>query len=138
MRKIVLFIASSLDGYIAREDGGIGWLSADADYGCQKFCGSIDTVLAGRKTYEQAEGFEEYPFAGKRVCVFTRQTGLKGDGKAEFVSGPVEFAKRLVEDPGKDIWLVGGGKVASVFLENGLIMAYRFSAAQGNRLTLGL
>ena len=53
MRKIVLFIASSLDGYIARSNGEIDWLYTDQNYGYTKFLDSIDTVLMGRKTYEQ-------------------------------------------------------------------------------------
>lgn len=50
MRKVKLFIASSLDGFIARENGDIDWLFTDADYGYAKFYDSIDTILVGRKT----------------------------------------------------------------------------------------
>ena len=50
MRKVKLFIASSLDCYIAREDGGIDWLYTDADYGYAKFYDSIDTIIVGKKS----------------------------------------------------------------------------------------
>ena len=65
MRKANLFIASSLDGFIAGEDGSIDWLFDDAAYGHAQSYDSIDTVLVGRKTYEQTQGFGEYPFKGK-------------------------------------------------------------------------
>jgi dihydrofolate reductase len=53
MRKIKLFIASSLDGYIATEDGSIDWLYTDSDYGYTQFYNSVDTILMGRKTYDK-------------------------------------------------------------------------------------
>ena len=53
MRKIRLFIASSLDGYIARTSGEVDWLFTDQDYGYSKFFAQVDTVLIGRRTYEQ-------------------------------------------------------------------------------------
>jgi dihydrofolate reductase len=57
VRKIKLFIASSLDGYIAREDGAIDWLYGDADYGYTQFYNSVDTVLMGRRTYDKVLDF---------------------------------------------------------------------------------
>ena len=53
MRKIKLFITSSLDGYIATEDGSIDWLYTDSDYGYTQFYNSVDTILMGRKTYDK-------------------------------------------------------------------------------------
>jgi dihydrofolate reductase len=79
MRKVRLFIAASLDGFIAREDGSIDWLFSDADYGYAQFYDSVDAVLVGRRTYEQAKGFEQKPFSGKKVYVFTRSLTGKGD-----------------------------------------------------------
>lgn len=61
MRKIKLFIASSLDCYISREDGSILAVYYN-DYGYLEFYNSIDTVLMGRKTYDKALEFEEHPF----------------------------------------------------------------------------
>lgn len=68
MRKIKLYIASSLDSFIAGENGTIDWLFSDADYGYAEFYDSIDTIFVGRKTYEQSLTFEEYPYKGK--CMF--------------------------------------------------------------------
>ena len=118
MRKATLFIASSLDGYIAREDGSVDWLFSDADYGYSEFYGSIDTVVMGRKTYEKSLEFEERPFRGKKVYVFSRSVKEKG---VEFVSDVVGFMKKLVRSKGKDIWLVGGSEIVSIFLNEGLI-----------------
>ena len=119
MRKIKLFIASSLDGFIAREDGGIDWLFT-GDYGYAKFYNSIDTVLMGRKTYELGLKLGEY-YKGKRVIVFTKQKNLKKLENVEFVSNVVDFTKKLLKTKGKDIWLVGGGEIVSLLLNNNLI-----------------
>ena len=118
MRKVRLFIASSLDGYIAREDGSVDWLFSDADYGYSECYGSIDAVVMGRKTYEKSLEFEEYPFRGKKAYVFSRSAKKKG---VEFVSDVVGFMKKLVRSKGKDIWLVGGSEIVSTFLNEGLI-----------------
>ena len=67
MRKIKLYIASSLDSFIADENGSIDWLFSDADYGYTEYYNSVDTILVGRKTYEQSLTFEEYPYKGKKV-----------------------------------------------------------------------
>ena len=122
MRKIILNIVCSLDGYIAREDGSIDWLPTDGgDFGMKKFMNSIDTVLLGRTTYEQILTFDcDYPYANKKSYVFSSKPGENKDG-VEFISDMVNFSKKLVELPGKDIWLVGGGKIISTFLKAGLI-----------------
>ena len=66
MRKVKLFIASSLDGFIAGEEGSIDWLVDDADYGYAQFYDSIDAILMGRKTYEQAQGLASTPSKASR------------------------------------------------------------------------
>jgi dihydrofolate reductase len=66
-RKIILFIATSLDGMIARSDGGIDWLFSDQDYGYAAFYESVDVLIMGRKTFEQALSFGEYPYPGKQA-----------------------------------------------------------------------
>ncbi|WP_269848941.1 dihydrofolate reductase family protein [Methanosarcina horonobensis] len=76
--RIKLYIACSLDGYIARKDGSIDWLieyenNSETDYGYSEFYASIGTVLMGRKTYEQVLGFGDWPYGEKKTYVFTRQ-----------------------------------------------------------------
>jgi len=122
MRKIKLFIASSFDGYIAREDGSVDWLFTDNDYGYLEFYDSIDTVLMGRKTYDKALDFEEYPFKGKKNYVFSHNASVKTKDKdVEFSSDIVGFVRHLIRLKGRDIWLVGGSDIISIFLNSALI-----------------
>jgi dihydrofolate reductase len=61
--KVSIYIASSIDGYIARKDGNLDWLhyghTGDEDYGFKKFTSTIDAVVMGRNTYEVVSGFDE-------------------------------------------------------------------------------
>ena len=72
--KISIYIAASIDGYIARKDGGLDWLDrvggVDEDYGFQKLLNSIDALIIGRKTYEVATTVPD-PYPGKRVVVLS-------------------------------------------------------------------
>ncbi len=121
MRKVVYFVASSLDGFIARKDGRVDWLFSDGDYGYARFYASVDTVIAGRKTYEQALAFGD-TFPGKKCCVLSRTMKRPKSDNAEIVSGPLRrLITRLRKKRGKDIWLAGGGAVAGQALDGGLI-----------------
>ena len=126
MAKIALYIATSLDGYIARPDGGIDWLSiverAGEDYGYAAFYESVDAVLMGSKTYELCLGFSAWPYPGKKAFVFT-QRRLKSDrDDVIFVSPDVRKALTEFETQGlKNLWLVGGGALTGAFLQQGLI-----------------
>lgn len=121
MRRIKLFIACSLDGFIARPDGGIDWLFSDGDYGYQKFFDSIDTVVMGRKTWDLSLSFGDYPYPGKTAYVFSRRRDLSHP-KAQFINQPVgPFMQDLRQQQGRDIWLIGGGELTREFLNAGLI-----------------
>lgn len=130
-RKIIVYIATSADGYIARLDGSVDWLNrpqpADG-YGMGAFYKSINTILWGRKTYEVALGFQEQGLAGAEFdakiknYVFSRQPPRTPAPGVEFVSEPIaEFAKRLRTTPGRDIWMMGGGGLVASFLDFGEI-----------------
>ncbi len=121
MRKIKLFIASSLDGYIASEDGGIDWLPKNTDSGYDEFYKTIDTVLMGKKTYQQVLTFGAYPYEGKNSYIFTRNSDQNKDENVEFVSEIEEFVKELVSSSGKDVWLVGGAEIFSYFFNRGFV-----------------
>jgi len=121
MRKIKLFIASSLDGYIAREDGNIDWLPQSGNSGYDEFYKTIDTVIMGRKTYEQILTFGKYPYEGQKSYVFTKNTEIKKDGNIEFVFETEKLVKELLSSSGKDVWLVGGADLISTFLNFDLI-----------------
>ncbi|MDA8099875.1 MAG: dihydrofolate reductase family protein [Nitrospiraceae bacterium] len=128
MRKIILYIATSIDGYIARPDGGIDWLFTDQDYGYREFFSTIDTVVMGRKTYEQALAFGAYPYAGTEGYVYSRTRSGRAGEQARFVSGdPAALAAQLRARSGKNIWLVGGAKVVEAFMAADLIDDYVIS-----------
>ena len=119
-----VFIATSLDGFIARADGSIDWLAIvelpGEDYGYAKFFESVDALVVGRKTYETALGFDVWPYAGKRCVVMTRgQRTAKHD--EEFFSGtPETLVARLARDGVKRVY-VDGGSVIRQFLAEGLV-----------------
>ena len=119
MRRIKMFIASSLDGFIAREDGSIDWLFTDDDYGYQEFYESVDAVIMGRKTFEKGLelGGGINPTKDKKNYVFSRNQqslgGMEKDDEVEFVGKDVrKFVEQLVDSSGKDIWLVGGSEIS--------------------------
>ena len=131
-RKIIVYVATSADGYIARPDGDVEWLNRrprTADHGMRAFYGTIDTVLFGRKTYDWAmeywkkRGKKDGMF-DKKVAnyVFSRRPPKRAAPGVEFVSGPVKaFARRLRATPGKHIWMMGGGELIASFLDAGEI-----------------
>ncbi|MDO8964930.1 MAG: dihydrofolate reductase family protein [Coriobacteriia bacterium] len=124
MRPVVLYIATSLDGFIAREDGSIEFLDpwADGDYGYDRFYAGVDTLLIGGNTYRQALEFEEWPYDGKRVIVFTRHIPADGDERVEFVTNDVAgFTRRLRAEDGKTIWLVGGAQIIGTLIDADLV-----------------
>lgn len=128
MRKTILYIAISLDGKIAKADGSVDWLEAipvpgDGDYGYAEFYKSIDTTIQGNATYQQIIGWGvDFPYPDKKNYVITRQQGLANTEHVEFVStDPVAFLRELKASAGKDIWVVGGGKLNATFLEAKLI-----------------
>lgn len=125
MRKLVLFIACSLDGYIARSGGEIDWLFHDQDYGYSEFYASIDTVLLGRRTYEQSLTFGDYPYPGTRTYVFSKELAGQRDAHASFVGGDIaRFIADLKREPGKTIWLVGGSEIIHTCVVHDLIDEY--------------
>ena len=129
MRQIILYTAASLDNYIARTDGDTKWLHSpeymidNEDYGYEDFYKTIDTTLMGNNTYKILSGFgEPFPYSGKKNYVFSRVKTNQETENVKFISGDiVEFTKRLKTDKGKDIWLIGGGQINALFLNNDLI-----------------
>ena len=131
-RKIIVYIATSADGYIARPDGDVEWLNRrpdTVDYGMTEFYSSIDTILWGRKTYDWALAYHRKK-RGKAAIfdtkvanyVFSRRPPRRAAPGVEFVSEPVKaFAKRLRTNPGKHIWMMGGGGLIASFLDAGEI-----------------
>ncbi len=120
MPKITIYIATSLDGYIAREDGSIDWLPESAESGYDAFYKSIDTVIMGKTTYEQVLTFGEYPYKDKKSFVFTTTNQTK-DENIEFVSDIDKFVIDGFQGTGKNIWLVGGAQIIASFLKQKVV-----------------
>ena len=129
-RKIIAYLATSADGYIARPDGDVEWLNrmpSNEDHGMVAFYGSIDTILWGRKTYDwllayhKKHGKTEGLFdTNLKNYVFSRKPPRRVAEGAEFVREPLKkFVKRLRATPGKDIWMMGGGGLIASFLDAG-------------------
>ncbi len=128
MRKVVLGLGTSFDGYIARKNGAVDWLSMDWDYDWTAFFKTIDAVLMGRKTWEKALEFppknskRKNPYAGMETYVFSKTLKDSGVEGVEIVSGNLgEFIENLKARAGKNIWLSGGGELAKSFLDEGLV-----------------
>ena len=128
MRKIILYIATSLNGKIARKDGSIDWLESmpnpdKEDYGFKPFFESVDTTIQGNTTYQQVMGWDiEFPYKGKKNYVLTTKAHPGKNPYVDFVNHhPEAFIENLKKQQGKDIWLIGGGKVNTLLLNAGLI-----------------
>jgi len=128
MRKVILYIAASVDGKIARADGSVDWLDEiqppdGEDFGYGALMDRIDTTLMGRKTCQQVLSFDvPFPYSGLKNYVFTRKTDLQRHKEIDYVqTDPVDFVQKLKQQPGKDIWLIGGGQLNSLLLNSKVI-----------------
>jgi len=122
-RKVIVRIATSADGYIARPDGDLEWLTSypapRGFYGYDAFMKSIDTELLGRKTYDESLRLGA-KFEGKTRAIVFSHGPRPADAPAavEFVNDDIgRFVERMREQPGKDIWLMGGGELIASFLD---------------------
>jgi dihydrofolate reductase len=123
MRKIILFTAASLDGLITGKDESLDWLFEDNDYGYNEFIETVDTLLMGYKSYKIVLSFGiDFPYKDKINYVFSRNHEHNDDNPVKFIKDPVpEFLANLRKEQGKDIWLVGGGQINTILLNNDLI-----------------
>lgn len=135
MRRVILYIAASLDGYIAGENGGIDWLDSeaapdDAGNGYEAFLREIDTIVMGYNTYRQVT--EElspgkWVYAGKKTYVLTHR-GIANLPEIQFVCQPVErLIETLRQEGGKGIWICGGAKIIHPLLQQNLIDEFRIT-----------
>lgn len=122
-RKVIVHIAASADGYIARPDDDLEWLTSRPApagfYGMNAFMKTIDTLLLGRKTYEASLRLGGKFDAKTKTIVFSRHAPPADvPPGVEFESGDVAaVVQRLRERQGKDIWLMGGGELIASFLD---------------------
>jgi dihydrofolate reductase len=134
-RKVIVHIGTSADGYIARSDGDLEWLTSrpapKGFYGMDAFMKSVDTKVLGRKTYEVSLRMGAKFESGSRSIVFSSHPRpADAPSGVEFVSEAIgPFVRRLREQPGKDIWLMGGGGIIASFLDAKAIDEFVISMA---------
>lgn len=125
-RKLILYIATSLDGYIATEDDSLEWLfkiEGEGDNGYSEFYKTVDTILIGRRTYDWVIDKEkgEFPYKNKKCYVFSKSISGKNEN-VEFINCDiVEFTNKLKEEVGGNIWIVGGGNLLHFFIKERLV-----------------
>lgn len=118
------YLATSLDGFIARTDGSLDWLEAvqvaGEDYGYAEFFASVDTLVVGRRTYEAVAGFPSWPWSGKRVVVLSHRPldARNGETRAD---GPLGALLEGLHAEGARHAYVDGGEVVRQFLAAGLL-----------------
>lgn len=126
MRKVILYIAISLDGYIAKPDGEISWLSEvekeGEDYGYHKFIQTVDSVILGRKTYDKVLSFGiPFPHRDKECFVITHQS-KPHIGKINFYNGELKkLIDTLKRQKGKNIFVDGGAEIVNALMKENLI-----------------
>lgn len=138
MRKIILDLAVTLDGFIEGANGEVDWCIMDDDMDFDGFLRSIDTIFYGRVSYDMWGNFQPDSNStqveidiwsrvhSKKKYVFS--SNPRQDDKATFITS--DFAERVAQikqEQGKDIWLYGGAKLTETFMELGLIDIYRVS-----------
>jgi dihydrofolate reductase len=134
-RKVIVHIATSADGYIARPDGDLEWLTSRPApagfYGMNAFMRSIDTKVLGRKTYEVSLRMGAKFDSENPTIVFSRHAPPPdAPSGVEFVSEAIgPFVSRLRAQPGKDIWVMGGGEIIASFLDEQAIDEFVISVA---------
>ena len=124
MPEFILYIAMSLDGFIATPDGSVAWLNQfqndTEDYGYQAFLKSVDCIVCGSTTYSQIpELSSSWPYPNKKTYVLTHNIySDRLDDSVELVNLPVPNLVQKIKQEGlKKIWILGGGKVVQQFLE---------------------
>lgn len=133
--KITLYIASSLDGFIATEDGGVSWLEEyEDDYengvtggSYEEFFADVDCLIMGSYTYEQILTLGDWPYDEKPTTVTTHRELPLETEHIELFAGDVTELARDLKDAYEDIWLVGGAKTAQEFLDSNLVDEIRLS-----------
>jgi len=125
------YIATSLDGFIAREDGNLDWLTGQpasngGDYGYSAFMAAIDALVMGRKTFEKVLTFGAWPYAGKRAIVLSCTLPIQAIPEAlrhsvEVRPGPIDRLVTDLQTTGLSRIYVDGGKTIQGFLAQNLL-----------------
>ena len=120
MITVRVYIATSLDGCIAKEDGSVDWLPQTSESSYDAFYKYVDAVIMGKTTYDQVLTFGEYPYKDKKSFVFTK-TSENNNDYVTFLSDVEKFVKDGFPGAGKNVWIVGGSKIIESFLKQGAV-----------------
>ena len=125
-RKVIIYIAASLDGYIATKEESLDWLfqvEGEGDNGYSAFYETVDAVLMGKKTYDWIlnQGLPEFPYKGKETYVFSRTAAGSTEDVTFISDGITSLIADLKKQSGKNIWLVGGGELIALFIKEQLV-----------------
>jgi dihydrofolate reductase len=123
MRKVLLGVAVSLDGFIEGPNGEYDWCFTDQDYGLSEFFKRIDGILMGRKSYEIASAYDgPQPWGSMKNFVFSNTLRSASNGNVEIMNGDaVAHVRHLKETAGKDLWLFGGAELTTHLMNNDLV-----------------
>lgn len=135
MRKVVLFIAMSLDGYIADSNGGVGWLNGQGNDNenldtYSEFAKDIDTVLMGWNTYHQVAtelSSKEWVYKDFTTYVITHNKSNSNEQIIFTDENPIDLLEKLMQQDGKDIWICGGANLVQQLMCADLIDRYYIS-----------
>ncbi len=125
-RKVLVYIAISLDGYIAKENDDISFLSLvdkpGEDYGYSEFIKDVDTVIIGRKTYDKVLTFGiEFPHKDKKCYVITRTPRDSVDNLIFYTHSLKDLVIKLKQDNGKNIFVDGGSEIINALMKQNLV-----------------
>ena len=135
MRKVILYIAMSLDGYIADRKGNVNWLAGQDDAGEQidtygAFINEVDTVVMGWNTYRQITtelSPEEWPYQGLTTYVITHRRQPSSADIRFVQEEPCSLVRRLREEQGRAIWICGGSRIIRPLVQEDLLDVYHIS-----------
>lgn len=133
MGKVILYIATSLDGYIATQDGGVDWLepfnNLGEDYGYEAFMANVGAVIMGGKTYRQVLGFGEWAYKDYVSYIVTSQALAQHEGaQVHKVTGDFPaLVQKIKAQSDEDVFFVGGAQLTKTFLELGLIDEFQIA-----------
>lgn len=128
MRKLILGLAITLDGYIEGPNGEYDWCFTDQDYGLNEFFTRVDAMFIGRKSYEIAQHYadqnngEMIPgMPAMTEYIFSRTLKTVKEGAVLISGDGITEARKIKEQPGKDIWLYGGAELSDALMKEGLV-----------------
>ncbi|MDF9830686.1 dihydrofolate reductase family protein [Parabacteroides sp. PF5-6] len=133
MKKIILYIAASLDQRIAEPDGSLDWLTEfpnpqKIDYGYKDLLVSVDTIIMGGKTYRELLSMDViWPYTNQHTYVVSHHEWSERENVSFITENIIGRIKTLRNETGKDIWLVGGGELVSMLLASDLLDEIRIT-----------